>query len=662
MYLEFRDVSGRVVHWPLEQGGEPATIGRNPGSSAYSKQSTVSRNHGRIQFDGAQLYVKDLGSSNGTFVNGERTTRENVRPGDVVRFGEVFEVVVCDGEPDPAHTPKRDGRPRVSQPTNLARADADPVDSVDERKRRNAEREAEREQRRQEREQRHGSGEVAAKPELRPSSDVRPAPPRPRPEPRPEPDVRPRREPEPRPKPAEPRREPEVRPSPRGHIATGQSRVVEAVGGGRATDREYAELQRKVAALDAALADAERRSTQLEVDAKSTEQRAMRYSVELEGLSEKYRQLKEQNRVMAASLEDTREDQRKREDEAFEAERKVSDLESELNAAREKAGEATEQLSGLKVRLTQKDRQIEELQRQLDLLEYELRTQRDEMDSLQSSFNREGGDVQRLERKINLLQEVIQEKESVIEQLRIDLRDKDIEIRQVRMGVGISDLEHEKRRLLEDYHNATRRVDELQDRLDQRSREMDSVRAELDGVRKEAGERKAPVDISDHPDTKAKIREIERLQEQLDGSREDLGRAEQKLTTQIADTEAVTKLETELAIAQKRNDALAIRLETVEARVIELQAIEPEVKGTILPDGLMEELEGLADAITAARQNARLVRKYASQLEKGVGQDGDLGEAASLLYDIAVVLVQDIVEQERVVHEVQEKLAGGQAA
>ncbi len=87
MFLEFRDVNGRLTHLPVESGGEPITIGRNPGSSIYSKQSTVSRNHGRIGFEGQTLYFKDLGSSNGSFINGESTTRTSLQVGDLVRCG-----------------------------------------------------------------------------------------------------------------------------------------------------------------------------------------------------------------------------------------------------------------------------------------------------------------------------------------------------------------------------------------------------------------------------------------------------------------------------------------------------------------------------------------------------------------------------------------------
>ncbi|MFZ4576998.1 MAG: FHA domain-containing protein [Myxococcota bacterium] len=628
MYLEYRDVTGNLVQLPLRPDIEPITIGRNPGSSVYSKESTVSRNHGRIGWDEEGYYIKDLGSSNGTFINGERTRRAVIREGDVVRCGEVLEIHAKSGEIGDSRSASEE-RPRPPAQKAMPTSGLRPDDSV------------------------RLAAAVAARqaPQSASTSGSSPAV-------------------VPAPPPAQAagvstaRRAPPVpaelvggesRPAaPRSTVQTGQRDAVVPArnptgqGAPVADAAEMTELRRKVRALEQALADAEARATRAEKEAKESEPRAMRYAVELEGISDKYVKLKEQNQVITRSLEETRRELRQREDDAFEAERRVTELEQQIGSAREKATEATEQLSGLKVRLTQKDRQIEELQRQLDLLEYELRAARDENESLQTSFNREGGDVDRLERKINLLQEVIQEKESLIEQLRIDLRDKDIEIRQVRMGVGISDLEHEKRRLLEDYHAATRRVDELNDRLLQQSRQIDGLRAEVEASR-EATERKpAPlVDVSEHPDFKAKVRETERLREELSTLQRDLAKSELKLEAVQADSSHGKKLEAELALHLKKIESLEAQLRESEDQLKVLATTE--VKASVSPQ-TVEAFEALVDAVAASKSNAILVRRYAQQLEKsGVGQKSETGEAIDMMNDIAIVLAQDLIEQERMV-------------
>ena len=56
-------------------GSEPLTIGRAQGNSLQVQDTLVSREHSRIEWRGEDLWVVDLGSSNGTRVNGSRVDR-----------------------------------------------------------------------------------------------------------------------------------------------------------------------------------------------------------------------------------------------------------------------------------------------------------------------------------------------------------------------------------------------------------------------------------------------------------------------------------------------------------------------------------------------------------------------------------------------------------
>jgi serine phosphatase RsbU (regulator of sigma subunit) len=70
-------------------------IGRDRQCDVVLLEPTISRQHARLVFDGTRLRVIDLGSSVGTFVNGERVTEQDLRLGDRVRFGQAeFEVGV----------------------------------------------------------------------------------------------------------------------------------------------------------------------------------------------------------------------------------------------------------------------------------------------------------------------------------------------------------------------------------------------------------------------------------------------------------------------------------------------------------------------------------------------------------------------------------------
>jgi pSer/pThr/pTyr-binding forkhead associated (FHA) protein len=79
----------------LEQGStvevkSSTTVGRDLGSGIrLERDEFVSARHARIEPRTDAVWIDDLGSTNGTFVNGARVTSARaLRPGDIVRIGE----------------------------------------------------------------------------------------------------------------------------------------------------------------------------------------------------------------------------------------------------------------------------------------------------------------------------------------------------------------------------------------------------------------------------------------------------------------------------------------------------------------------------------------------------------------------------------------------
>jgi len=81
--------------------GDQLNIGRDSSNEITINDAEVSRRHARLTFQGGKYVLEDLGSTNGTFVNGQRLAGPRVlKAGEVVSFGEqivlVFEVTTND--------------------------------------------------------------------------------------------------------------------------------------------------------------------------------------------------------------------------------------------------------------------------------------------------------------------------------------------------------------------------------------------------------------------------------------------------------------------------------------------------------------------------------------------------------------------------------------
>lgn len=65
----------------------PFTIGRQTDRNLVITDARVSREHAAIQAEGADYFLVDVGSKQGTFVNGEKVERRKLNPNDRIEFG-----------------------------------------------------------------------------------------------------------------------------------------------------------------------------------------------------------------------------------------------------------------------------------------------------------------------------------------------------------------------------------------------------------------------------------------------------------------------------------------------------------------------------------------------------------------------------------------------
>lgn len=97
--LKMRSGPNPGMTFPLEQ--EEILLGRDLANDITIGDPEVSRRHARFFMRDDNIFVEDLGSTNGTFLNGERiSSPKQLRVGDVITLGEnvvlVFEKLSVD--------------------------------------------------------------------------------------------------------------------------------------------------------------------------------------------------------------------------------------------------------------------------------------------------------------------------------------------------------------------------------------------------------------------------------------------------------------------------------------------------------------------------------------------------------------------------------------
>ncbi len=87
---------GRQSEIPLKR---QAIIGRQTDCTLRIPDSGISRHHCELIVGDGKVTLRDLGSSNGTYVNRVKVTQAELAPGDLISLGNLVFVVRIDGNP-----------------------------------------------------------------------------------------------------------------------------------------------------------------------------------------------------------------------------------------------------------------------------------------------------------------------------------------------------------------------------------------------------------------------------------------------------------------------------------------------------------------------------------------------------------------------------------
>ncbi len=103
----------------FELNVERTTVGRIEENTFQIADASVSSRHAEILLRGPEILIRDLNSTNGTFINGEKVSEAILKPGQTLRFGQV-ELKIDDGQPQAAPAPAPASAPAAPRPPQAA--------------------------------------------------------------------------------------------------------------------------------------------------------------------------------------------------------------------------------------------------------------------------------------------------------------------------------------------------------------------------------------------------------------------------------------------------------------------------------------------------------------------------------------------------------------
>lgn len=106
------------VEIQIELDADVITVGRHPESIVVLPSGSVSSHHATIKRRGGDFYVQDLGTTNGTKLNGVEVEEAKLDDGDKITFGDVHGIVhLTDAPAKPRGLPRESREPDIQPPS-----------------------------------------------------------------------------------------------------------------------------------------------------------------------------------------------------------------------------------------------------------------------------------------------------------------------------------------------------------------------------------------------------------------------------------------------------------------------------------------------------------------------------------------------------------------
>src|SRR5271167_2408006 len=85
LVIQNQGMTGRACELHTDR----TTIGRVEDNTFQIADTSISSHHCEVHLRGSDIFIRDLNSTNGTFINGNKIAESLLKPGEVLRLGEV---------------------------------------------------------------------------------------------------------------------------------------------------------------------------------------------------------------------------------------------------------------------------------------------------------------------------------------------------------------------------------------------------------------------------------------------------------------------------------------------------------------------------------------------------------------------------------------------
>ena len=85
LVIQNQGMTGRACELHTDR----TTVGRVEDNTFQIADASVSSHHCEVHLRGSDIFIRDLNSTNGSFINGEKITEQVLKPGQILRLGQV---------------------------------------------------------------------------------------------------------------------------------------------------------------------------------------------------------------------------------------------------------------------------------------------------------------------------------------------------------------------------------------------------------------------------------------------------------------------------------------------------------------------------------------------------------------------------------------------